>query len=222
MLTRVELGEEVDEVPHLLLLGARGALRVVGRHGVQEGPGAAAQLLAVQGAVGGRLLLLHRCLREGRERAVGAAEESIAVKGWQRSPEPQARRGENVSSLAPPGRGKREGAAPQRWGRGGSPLLVTTPAHIPPYHAARRRLLPLLAEPALEIRTGPARLLRLLLRSGAGSPGRDSEMKSKRAAFSAGERRGAAARPALTGRRHLGAAVHCGPEAAASFGSVGL
>lgn len=107
-------------------------------------------------------------------------------------------------------------------GRGGSPLLVTTPAHIPPYHAARRRLLPLLAEPALEIRTGPARLLRLLLRSGAGSPGRDSEMKSERAAFSAGERRGAAARPALTGRRHLGAAVHCGPEAAASFGSAGL
>lgn len=128
MLTRVELREEMDEVPHLLLLGARGPLGVVGRHGVQEGPGAAAQLLAVQGAVGGRLLLLHRG------------------------------------------------------------------------HGARRCLLLLLAEPALEIRTGPARLLGLLLRSGAGSPRRNGERESERAAFGARERRSAAAGAALTGR----------------------
>lgn len=114
MLTRVELREEVDEVPHLLLLGARGPLGVVGRHGVQEGPGAAAQLLAVQGAVGGRLLLLHRGLREGRRRAVGHAGESITVEGQQQKPVPHVLGGENGSPLAPPGRGKQKGTAPQR------------------------------------------------------------------------------------------------------------
>lgn len=62
MLAGVKLGEEVDEVSHLLLLGAGGAVGVVGCHGVQEGPGVSAQLLAVQGTIWGWLLLLHHNL----------------------------------------------------------------------------------------------------------------------------------------------------------------
>lgn len=81
----------------------------------------------------------------------------------------------------------------------------------PPHPATRGRLLPLLAEPALEIRAGSARLLGRLLRPGARGAVRDGEWEGEGAALGARERRGAASRPALAGRRHLGAAVHHGP-----------
>lgn len=216
MLTRVELREEVDEVPHLLLLGARGPLGVVGRHGVQEGPGAAAQLLAVQGAVGGRLLLLHRGLREGRRRTVGAHGGKHHGGGTATEASTTRTRGRKWEPPGTPREGEAEGYGPTALrGRREARSSPQPPAHTPPYHGARRCLLLLLAEPALEIRTSPARLLGLLLRSGAGSPRRNGERESERAAFGARERRSAAAGAALTGRRHLGAAVHRGPWAAA-------
>lgn len=59
-LTREELWEKVDKLPHLLLLWCGRLVRVVRRHGVQEGPGVPAQLLPVQWALR-ILLLLRRC-----------------------------------------------------------------------------------------------------------------------------------------------------------------
>lgn len=48
LLTGEELGEKVDELPHLLLLGRRRMVGVICCHSVQEGPGVAPQLLPVQ------------------------------------------------------------------------------------------------------------------------------------------------------------------------------
>lgn len=59
MLAGVKLGEEVDELPHLLLLGTGGVVGVVRRHGVQECPGVSAKLLAVEGTVRRWLFLLR-------------------------------------------------------------------------------------------------------------------------------------------------------------------
>lgn len=50
-----ELGEQVDELPHLMLLGGGWPVGVIRCHGVQEGPGAAPQLFPVQRAL--RVLL---------------------------------------------------------------------------------------------------------------------------------------------------------------------
>lgn len=54
-----ELGEQVDELPHLLLLGRRWMVGVICCHSVQEGPGATAQLFPVQGTL---WILLGLCL----------------------------------------------------------------------------------------------------------------------------------------------------------------
>lgn len=43
-----ELGEEVDELPHLPLLRLGGPVGVIRRHGVEERPGVASQLSPVQ------------------------------------------------------------------------------------------------------------------------------------------------------------------------------
>lgn len=92
-----------------------------------------------------------------------------------------------------------------------APAAAAPPAGQPPPHrAARGRPLPLLAEPALEIRAGSARLLGRLLRPGARAAVRDGEGESEGTVVGAREGRGAATRPALAGRRHLGAAVHHG------------
>lgn len=50
---RVQAREEREELPHLRLLGGRGAGRVVGAEGVEEGPGGAAEGVDVRGAVWG-------------------------------------------------------------------------------------------------------------------------------------------------------------------------
>lgn len=49
--TRVHLAKQADELLRLHLLRERRSLRVVGRHGVQEGPGGAAELFDVRRAV---------------------------------------------------------------------------------------------------------------------------------------------------------------------------
>lgn len=54
-----ELGEKVDELPHLLLLGGRRLVWVVCCHRVQEGPGVTPQLFPVQWTL---WVLLQLCL----------------------------------------------------------------------------------------------------------------------------------------------------------------
>lgn len=51
-ITWEELGENVDELPHLLLLSGRWMIRVIRGHSVQKGPSAAAQLFPVQRTLG--------------------------------------------------------------------------------------------------------------------------------------------------------------------------
>lgn len=53
MPARVQLGEQGQELGHLGLLGFGGRGRVGGGHGVEEGPGGAAEGFNVRGAVGG-------------------------------------------------------------------------------------------------------------------------------------------------------------------------
>lgn len=118
MLAGVELGEEVDEVSHVLLLGAGGLVGVIGRHGVQEPPCAAAQLLAVQRTVRWWLLLL--CGRQVLQQERGLGGD--VVLGRERAP----LRSDGRTSPSHP------------VGQHGSPLHPPTERNPWPLHGLRR------------------------------------------------------------------------------------
>ena len=52
--TRVEFGEEMDELAHVALLRGRCHLRIIGREGVEEGPGVGAKQVDVRWTIGWR------------------------------------------------------------------------------------------------------------------------------------------------------------------------